>query len=1253
MPGFLLSLRYLLGPVLLLLAAQANATVWAFPGNLPSTCSGSNGTYTCSALSLNTNDSITIATATTITVTGSVSLAQNNINYPTSAGALVLVFSGSNAVTLGSYVKINGSVSTTNAALTVGGSNIVVGAVSSAAAFTTASYASITGNVTAAGAAVLGNSTTLVGTLSAASLSDGGGVTYGSTTVDGSITTTTAAASSLGYGSNVYGSMNLGGALTLNTNAITGAVTVGGTLQLAGVTVGGNVVAASLNESYGGCNYGGSITTTGSVSMQYGSKVTGSIIAAGTVSAPNVAIKGSVSSSASGTSTIGGGSSVGGNLSVANGTLSATSLTVTGSVTAATLVDGGSGHYGSLTVSGNASLGYYTAVNGTTTIGGLLSMPGGANNMGGTITINGSGTMSWPSSSITVHGDLISQGPMNISQITLQGNAQVNGALTISGTVSGNVTATSIAGYGGGQFVIGGNASATGAFSSPWAGSVAGTVTAGSFTDGGGGTYTGAVTLTGNGTLGSSSFGSNVTAGGTLALGNGRISGNVTVAGALTAANWGVVVYGNVVAASFTDNGCGGTYQGNVTVAGGTLALCSTVKGNVVNDATSGGVININSNASVNGCVLTNTTSADSLNVNAWNPSIGAVCCYSGGQCLATSNQCYAVSWWFGQNKTSLCSGLGGGSVGGGTATPASFNAVASGAASTSSHLYTQLVNNAFTLDVYALNSDGTTTSTYTGPVKVELVNVGSGSCATTGATCQGYANITTVTSSSAMTAGMISGLSVPAISSAYRDVCVRITSTTSSSLFSCSSGNFTIRPQTLSVTAYKSDGVTLLTSNAGGATATPTLPASGTFILKANSGVSSYNGTPTVNTSAITDFLGSGIAMGTLWGSVASMGAASSGVASGSYTYGEVGYFNLAQNAVSDSTYTAGSNNQSNGDCVANSASNTAASGLYGCTIGSAATSWGRFVPDHFALASGTTLVNRTDIAGCSSSAFTYMGEDFKTTFTLVAQNGNNQTTTNYAGAYAKMGPLTNYATFGFAAAAGTLAQGSTAAPTGSWAAGQAAVTAYHQLTRSSSVPSAPYAANALTLSPSDSDGVTVPSALALGSTGFYYGRLQLSSYSGALNTSLQLPMRAYYWSGASSVWITQTLDSCTVIPAAAVALSSYQSSVGASTTAWTTSATGGTLTGGQGVITLAAPSLVSGSTLRPGSVSVALNLGSGTADVSCLSSHPATTGAALSYLRSQNGCQSTYSADPAVTATFGVYTPESTKTMYLREIY
>ena len=136
-----------------------------------------------------------------------------------------------------------------------------------------------------------------------------------------------------------------------------------------------------------------------------------------------------------------------------------------------------------------------------------------------------------------------------------------------------------------------------------------------------------------------------------------------------------------------------------------------------------------------------------------------------------------------------------------------------------------------------------------------------------------------------------------------------------------------------------------------------------------------------------------------------------------------------------------------------------------------------------------------------------------------------------------------------------------------------------------------------------------------------------------------------AALWSG--SAWLLNSADSCTALASASVALGNPRSATGAASAA-TSSAGALAITNGSGSITLAAPS-PAGSTL---SLDIALNLGSTGADQSCNAAHPATTGAALPWLRAQNGsCAATADRDPAARASFGIFAPETRRTVHVRD--
>ncbi len=91
-----------------------------------------------------------------------------------------------------------------------------------------------------------------------------------------------------------------------------------------------------------------------------------------------------------------------------------------------------------------------------------------------------------------------------------------------------------------------------------------------------------------------------------------------------------------------------------------------------------------------------------------------------------------------------------------------------------------------------------------------------------------------------------------------------------------------------------------------------------------------------------------------------------------------------------------------------------------------------------------------------------------------------------------------------------------------------------------------------------------------------------------------------------------------------------------------------------GLGSIVLTAPN-PAGST---GTVDVAVNLGIGTSDQSCLATHPVMAAPAnsLAWLRGKNGpcvASNTYTADPSARASFGVFPAEQRKAVHIRELY
>jgi MSHA biogenesis protein MshQ len=223
-----------------------------------------------------------------------------------------------------------------------------------------------------------------------------------------------------------------------------------------------------------------------------------------------------------------------------------------------------------------------------------------------------------------------------------------------------------------------------------------------------------------------------------------------------------------------------------------------------------------------------------------------------------------------------------------------------------------------------------------------------------------------------------------------------------------------------------------------------------------------------------------------------------------------------------------------------------------------------------------------------------------------------------------------------------------------GSWSNNTVPATAFSRGVASSALPSYAFTdkltgAKTLTVRAVDPDNAS-SSGYTEGSTGLRSGRLRLANAVGSHLAALQLQVLAEYWSG--NAWVANGADSCTVVPASAVVKSNQRDGKGNATSAWSSTPSGISLSAGAGLLSLSAPTPSSAS--ATGTLDLALNLGSSSTDASCNASHPASTGAGLAWLRSRNGsCASTYDRDPAARATFGVYSPETRKTVHVREIF
>jgi MSHA biogenesis protein MshQ len=573
------------------------------------------------------------------------------------------------------------------------------------------------------------------------------------------------------------------------------------------------------------------------------------------------------------------------------------------------------------------------------------------------------------------------------------------------------------------------------------------------------------------------------------------------------------------------------------------------------------------------------------------------------------------------------------------SAAAASFNAVdgyfaSYPASSTAQRIYAKLAGTGFTINVAALNNavptPGLQSPAYVSganKVTVDLIDDSDGSCAAVcgGVACQAKPALATrVTSFVSGDASYKKGLSFT-LAKAYPNVRVRVKDTTSlPTAYGCSVDNFSVRPSMLTITSSANAD-----PSGASATATPTVKAGATFTLTATASPG-YSGTLSVNGSDVT---ANPLTAGTVSG-VFGAANASSGVATGTFSYSEAGYFSFNTDAVSDHSFTAV---DQPGDCTADY-SNTLVNGKYGCYFGNAyTTAFGRFIPDHFAITAGSVA------AACGS--FTYFDQDgFVTAFTLTAQNASNATTQNYTGSFARL-RLTNWAGYGFTGDT-AIPSASATAPSGTWTNGVAAVTAQHQvLARPTATPPAPISLM-VSAHPTDPDAVTMtaPAPVMSAATSVRFGVLALGSAYGSDLLTLRLPVTAMVWNGTALA--ANPADTCTgpALNNASVALGNLVQKPGTHGTFSTSVASGPTLAStwsqGAGFITLSAPG-------NAGTAQIALNLGSASPDASCIGWSVASTGSRLPWLRG-NWCGAGYGKDPSSLASFGT---AATPFVYLRE--
>lgn len=506
-------------------------------------------------------------------------------------------------------------------------------------------------------------------------------------------------------------------------------------------------------------------------------------------------------------------------------------------------------------------------------------------------------------------------------------------------------------------------------------------------------------------------------------------------------------------------------------------------------------------------------------------------------------------------------------------------------------------------LRVVAVNSGGTAIENISPTVNVTLLDAGDDTQPLDTEACR--SSWTAIQSLGTLTLSSGTATFNPTIAGAYKNVRLRFDKPAPSPTYGCSTDNFAVRPASLSVVPSDVDWQTAGTSrtlNNATASGGNVHAAGRSFTLTAtardatNNIVAGYDSTPSLlpgyqilpsSIDCPTCSIGS-FSPGT-WSATTPSGT----IQTSTSTYADVGSFAFS---LEDRTF--GKVDQ--GDSTK--------SQRY---IGSAATTVGRFVPDHF----DTTASN-----ACGS--FTYSGQVFP--LSITARNGTGATTANYDGSYT--GSLAKQVTLSDAnGSAGSFGPTNPlAANTFVLGVANLATTpsVKYSFTTKTTAPATVQvrAGDADTLAQTPAGGTAVEGSLALRS-----GRLRLMNAYGSDQIDLALPFETQYWNG--SAFVKNTLDSCTTLIPANIVLGNKQGGLTAYTGPIAVSATAA----GAGTITLTKPAAAT-----KGSVDVVTALGSTGSPSNC-GSIAGGTSAALPHL-SGKWCGASYDRDPTARAAFGL---------------
>jgi hypothetical protein len=590
--------------------------------------------------------------------------------------------------------------------------------------------------------------------------------------------------------------------------------------------------------------------------------------------------------------------------------------------------------------------------------------------------------------------------------------------------------------------------------------------------------------------------------------------------------------------------------------------------------------------------------------------------------------------------------------------TPGAFNAfeTATAANAISGVVTTKVSGSAFSLDVVVI-SGGVQYGNFTDNVTVELLGNTTLGVALDAQNCPTSSTLIQTVTPAAIASGR-SSVAFAAVGNTWRDVRVRVSYPTGSpTVISCSTDNFAVRPASFSVAVtnatWETEGNTR-TLNATTAGANPVHKAGRPFRLTVTPSpgtTTNYAGDPTVSALACT--LPATCAGGTLTlGGFNGSGTRTSTTAS----YNEVGAFDVT---LVDQDWASVDAADTAGDCTA--------SGRYVCQS-TPPLAVGRFVPDHFAVTSGTPPRMLTfNTSGCAPRSFTYVGQTFGyetvPISNIIAQDFANNTTTNYRGALWKLTNASASHSFSHSPvmaitqSIGTASVAEVANGTGTITANSADTLRFDR-----STPSAPFTANlSLTVGVSDASeadgaiGTTTPLVYnGPTSTGvefdagaeFRFGRLRVPSANGSQLTALAVPIEVQY-ANAALAFVTNSADHCTSIANADVAMA-FTGSIAPAPNCKTAVNGGGTFTAGRRTLVLSPPGSGNG-----GAADITVNLAAAAAGNTCTAVGVLPSAASTAnrpYLQGNWGGSGTWNVNPTGRATFGVFRG-SDEVIFIRE--